>query len=175
MRTHRAASLAGLALTALLAAACSGGAKPAGSGASPGPGRAQQLDVFAQCMRSHGERDFYLSNPSSNPSPGTSSDGDPVLGVMGYVVYGINPQVAPFPAAMQACKHLLPGGGPPPPTRKQIDSMVRFAACMRAHGYPDYPDPIVRNGGIEEQPLPSSIDTSSAQFQAADKTCSTSS
>jgi hypothetical protein len=52
---------------------------------------------------------------------------------------------------------------------------VKFAACMRAHGYPDYPDPIVQNGGVEQSPLPSSIDTSSAQFQAAEKTCNASS
>jgi hypothetical protein len=83
----------------------------------------------------------------------------------------VNPQTATFVAAMKACKHLLPGGGPPPVTQKQIDSMVKFAACMRSHGYPDYPDPIVQNGGVEESPLPSSIDTSSAQFLAAEKTC----
>ena len=76
---------------------------------------------------------------------------------------------------MKACKHLLPGGGPPPMTQKQIDSLVKFAACMRSHGYPDYPDPIVQNGGVEQSPLPSSIDTSSAQFLAAEKTCNTSS
>jgi hypothetical protein len=45
---------------------------------------------------------------------------------------------------------------------------------MRAHGYPDYPDPIVRNGGVD-QSLPANIDTNSAQFQAAEKTCNTSS
>ena len=57
-------------------------------------------------------------------------------------------------------------------TRQQINNLVKFAACMRAHGYPDYPDPVVQNGSVEEQPLPSSIDTSSAQFQAAQQTCS---
>jgi hypothetical protein len=75
---------------------------------------------------------------------------------------------------MKACKHLLPGGGPRPMTRQQINQLVNFAACMRAHGYPDYPDPIVRNGGVD-QSLPANIDTNSAQFQAAEKTCNTSS
>ncbi len=57
---------AALALTALLATACSG-AHPSGSGASPAPGNVQQLDVFAACMRSHGVLNFYFSN-----SPHTS-------------------------------------------------------------------------------------------------------
>ncbi len=157
---------AALALAALLATAC-GGSHPAGSGASPGPGNVQQLDVFAACMRGHGVPNFYLTN--ARPS-GTST----ALSVMGHYATGVNPQTAQFTAAMKACKHLLPGGGPPPMTRKQIDSMVKFAACMRAHGYPDYPDPIVQNGGAEQPPLPSSIDTNSAQFQAAQQTCSNS-
>jgi len=61
MRLRRAAALAAMALTALLATACSG-SHPAGSGASPAPGNVQQLDTFAACMRSHGVLNFYLSN-----------------------------------------------------------------------------------------------------------------
>ena len=158
---------AALALTALLATACSG-SHPVRSGASPGSGNVQQLDVFAACMRGHGVLNFYFTN--SRPSNTSTA-----LSVMGHYVTGVNPQTDQFVAAMKACKHLLPGGGPPPITQKQIDSLVKFAACMRSHGYPDYPDPIVQNGGVEQSPLPSSIDTSSAQFQAAEKTCNTSS
>jgi hypothetical protein len=154
---------AALAGTMLLVTAC-GGAHPAGSGASPAPGNVQQLDVFAACMRSHGVLNFYFSN-----SPRTS-DTSNELSIMGHHVTGVNPQTAQFGAAMKACKHLLPGGGPPALTKKQIDSLVRFAACMRAHGYPDYPDPVIQNGGVDEQ-LPSSIDTSSAQFEQAEQTC----
>jgi hypothetical protein len=90
---------------------------------------------------------------------------------MGHFVPGVNPQNAHFGPAMKACKHLLPGGGQQHMTRQQISNLVKFAACMRAHGYPDYPDPIVQNGGVDEKPLPSSIDTSSAQFQQAENTC----
>jgi hypothetical protein len=168
MRLLRAAALAELALTALLATACSG-AHPAGSGASPAPGNVQQLDVFAACMRSHGVLNFYLSN-----SPQTSNTSNE-LSIMGHYVPGVNPQTAQFRAAMTACKHLLPGGGPPQLTRQQINQMVKFAACMRSHGFPAYPDPVVQNGGVAEQPLPSSIDTSSAQFQQAEQTCNSTS
>jgi len=167
MRVRRALAAAGLAGAALLAAACSGSPLAAPS-ASPGPGNVQQLDVFAACMRGHGVLNFYFSGSRS------ASDSSTALSIMGHYVTGVNPQTAQFSAAMKACKHLLPGGGPRPMTQRQINQMVKFAACMRAHGYPDYPDPIVQNGGIEEQPLPSSIDTSSPQFQAVQQTCSSS-
>jgi hypothetical protein len=159
---------AALALTALLATACSG-AHPAGSTASPGPGNVQQLDVFAACMRGHGVLNFYFSNAPS------AADSSTTVSIMGHYVTGVNPQSAQFGTAMKACKHLLPGGGPGQMTQKQINNLVKFAACMRSHGFPDYPDPIVQNGRVGEQPLPSDIDTSSAQFQAAQQTCSTSS
>jgi hypothetical protein len=168
MRSFRAAGLAALALTALLATACSG-AHPAGSGASPAPGNVQQLDVFAACMRGHGVLNFYLSN-----SPQTSNTGNE-LSIMGHYVPGVNPQTAQFGAAMKACKHLLPGGGPSQMTRQQINQLVKFAACMRSHGFPAYPDPVVRNGRVAEKPLPSSLDTSSAQFQQAEQTCNSNS
>jgi hypothetical protein len=60
-------------------------------------------------------------------------------------------------------------------TRQQIDQLVKFAACMRAHGYPGYPDPQMQNGQPVEQPLPASIDTSSPQFEAAQQTCNSAS
>jgi len=153
-----------LAGTTLLATAC-GGAHPAGSGASPAPGNVQRLDAFAACMRSHGVLDFYFAN-----SPGTSNTATE-LSIMGHYVPGVNPQTPHFGPAMKACKHLLPGGGSHQMTQQQISNMVKSAACMRAHGFPDYPDPDVQNGGVVEQPLPSDIDTSSAQFQQAEKTC----
>lgn len=163
MRLRRAAALAALALTALLAAACGGGSPSAAP--SIAPGNVQQLDAFAACMRSHGVLNFYFSN-----SPGTSNTSTE-LSIMGHYVPGVNPQTAHFGAAMKACKHLLPGGGAGKMTRQQINSMVKFAACMRLHGFPDYPDPVVQNGRVAEKPLPSDIDTGSAQFQAAQQTC----
>jgi hypothetical protein len=156
-----------LAGTVLLAAACSGGGSHPSGSATPGRGGVQQMDLFARCMRSHGEPNFYFANPQSTPNPSAA-----VLSFMGYQVIGIDPQTAQFASAMKSCKHLLPGGGPRPVSQKQLNSMVKSAACMRAHGFPDYPDPQRgANGGVEEQPLPSDIDTSSPQFQAAQKAC----
>ena len=154
------------AATALLVAACSGGSHPSGP-ASPGPDSVQQMDLFARCMRSHGEPNFYFVNPQSTPNPSAT-----VLSITGQRVVGIDPRTAQFASAMKSCKHLLPGGGGQPMSQKQLNSLVKEAECMRAHGFPDYPDPErAANGGVEEQPLPSSIDTSSPQFLAAEKAC----
>jgi hypothetical protein len=155
------------AATALLAAACSGGGSRPPGPATPGPDSVQQMDLFARCMRGHGEPNFYLTRRQSNSNPSAT-----VLSIMGYQVTGIDPQTAQFATAMKSCKHLLPGGGGQPVSQKELNSMVKSAECMRAHGFPDYPDPERGpNGGVEERPLPSSIDTSSPQFQAAEKAC----
>ncbi len=153
--------------TALLAAACSGGGSRPSGPATPGPDSVQQMDLFASCMRSHGEPSFYLTSRQSNSNPSAT-----VLSIMGYQVTGIDPQTAQFASAMKACKHLLPGGGGQPVSQKELNSLVKSAECMRAHGFPDYPDPErAPDGGVEEKPLPSGIEISSPQFQAAEKTC----
>ena len=160
----RAGAGAALTAAALLAAGCGGG--PHGASARPGQGPFQQLAAFAQCMRGHGEPGFYLENPANVPSPGLD-----VLSFMGYLVPGVNPRTTQFAGAMKVCKHLMPGGGPHQMTQQQIEAQVKFAQCMRTHGFPDYPDPDIQNGRSIEKPLPSDIDTASPQFEKAQNTC----
>jgi hypothetical protein len=153
-----------LAGTALFAAACGGGSHAAGSGATSGQLTAPRLDVFAQCMRSHGVPDFYFSQANSS-----SRDV-----MFGYAVpASIDPRSAQFQAGLKACGHVLglPSGPPPGVSAAQLRGLLRAAECMRTHGYPGYPDPSVQNGGIAVPSLSSSIDMNSAQFQAAVKKC----
>jgi hypothetical protein len=163
----RAAAMALLAGAAVLVAACSGGSRSSGPGTTSAQQTAKKMAVFARCMRGHGQPDFYYANPQSvsHSSAAAFSLGQ------GYMVTGVKPQSPEFQSALASCKHLLP----PMPTRvltqQQLQRDVRFAQCMRSHGYPAYPDPDVRNGELIQQPLPASIATSSPQFQAAEKTC----
>jgi hypothetical protein len=161
----RLVAMAAVAATAVMVAACSGGSNPAG--ASPSKGLVQQLDVFAQCMRGHGLLNFYLTR-RNNSSAANDNTG---LDIMGYVAPEVTPSTPHFRTAIKACKHLLPGGGPQPVSREQVQALLKSARCMRAHGFPDYPDPVVSNGGVVEKPLPASIDTSSPQFESAQKAC----
>lgn len=149
---------------AVLAAACSGGSHTTASTPSSGQLTAPDLAAFAACMRSHGVPNFYFSK--ANPS---SSDT-----MFGYAVpAGINPGSSQFQTAYKACGHLVggrPAGPPPEPTAAQLRGLVKDAACVRAHGYPSFPDPTVQGNTIFFPPL-TGIDPNSAQFQAALRAC----
>jgi hypothetical protein len=83
----------------------------------------------ATCMRAHGVPNF--PDPSGGGS-GVNLDGT-----------GINPQSPAFKSARQACARFAPGRGPggAVATETQFLAAVKFAECMRTHGYSDFPDP----------------------------------
>jgi hypothetical protein len=58
--------------------------------------------------------------------------------------------------------------GPRPPGSLQV-SEIHYAACMRSHGVPNFPDPS-NSGAVVITPA-SGIDMESAQFQAAERAC----
>jgi hypothetical protein len=167
--TLRAAVAAALLGTTLLAATACGGAHSAAPKASSGQLTAQDVDTFANCMRSHGLPNFYPSRASSQGAGSANQ----VLQLGPWIFPVTDPGSPQFTAALSACRHLvgLPSGPPPTLTAAQIHSLVRAAECMRAHGFPSYPDPDIEDGHLIRQAPPSSIDTSSPQFEAAQQTC----
>ncbi|HEY3954707.1 MAG TPA: hypothetical protein VGM53_15145 [Streptosporangiaceae bacterium] len=158
-------------VVALLAAGCGGGGGNAGTSSGPGGVTVQKIDSFAACMRGHGVLNFYLSPRSAEPSPSSSQM---VLSILGYQVAGVNPQTAQFQSAMKSCRNVL---GLKPPSQamqhKQFEQALKQAACMRSHGYPDWPDPSEGpNGqGIMIPGPPSNVDPNSPQVQKAAKAC----
>ena len=144
-----------LAGVACLAAACS---SPAGK-SSPGPG-AQAL-AYSKCMRSHGVPDF--------PDPKISSNGGGTSVSQGVGTRGdLNPSNPAFKAASRACRSLQPAGvNPPVQSAQELATDVKFAACMRSHGFPSFPDPDPK--GVFN--LPPAINPNSAQFGSATNTC----
>lgn len=48
-------------------------------------------------------------------------------------------------SALSGCRHLLPAGGgssqTPARTHAQLVAALAFARCIRAHGFPSFPDP----------------------------------
>ena len=155
-----------LAGAALLATGCGGGPSSAATGAGRGLPTVQQLDSFASCVRGHGVPDFYFTHDDGGNTP------DNMLKI-GPWAAPANPGSPQFQAALKACQHLIPRPHLSAAQSQSIQRrLLRQAACIRAHGYPGYPDPSVQpGGGIIQPPLPSSIDTSSAQFQAAQQAC----
>jgi len=162
---------AALACGALVLAACGGSSGPqvAGSGSSPktasssSTGSSADLLEYANCMRSHGLPDF--------PDP-DSSGGFPMP-------QNIDPNSPQYQAAANACKaYQGPGLNLTPAREEQIEAhALEYAQCMRSHGVPNYPDPVIKfsDGGVSSsQSLGgpgSGIDPNSPAFQAALKTC----
>ena len=155
-REWRAAALAAaVAGIALLAAACGGGS-PAVAGQT-----AYQKDLaYSQCMRAHGEAGF------PDPQP----NGAILITSKDHLAQG-SPQ---FAAANKACQHLLPNGGVMTAAQKQqaLSHLLKFSACMRAHGIANFPEPTVANGGVGlSVGGPGGPDPRSPQFQSAQQAC----
>jgi hypothetical protein len=151
--------LVAAAAVALLMTACGG--SPSNSGAS-GSTKYQKALLYSQCMRSHGVPNFpdpdAAGNIIQNAQPGQNT---------------VDTNSSAGQAADKTCRHLLPGGGSsnsdtPPQTLNQL---LKIAKCMRTHGLPGYPDPIVNNGSITLGLSAAGIDPSSSQFQAAAHQC----
>jgi hypothetical protein len=133
------AGLASLAVTAL-AAGCGGNSPSSGSssaragGAGGTPG--ETAYEFSACMRNHGVTNF--PDPVVKSTAGSTS-----------VSIAINPSITGQPAfksAQAACGHILPKGGAGPantPAQRQArtQALIAFARCLRAHGFPNFPDP----------------------------------
>jgi hypothetical protein len=111
-------------------------------------------------MRSHGVPSF--------PDP-TSNGG---ISIQVQPGSGINPNSPAFQSAQRACQSLLPagktsGGSVSPAVRAQI---LRYAACIRAHGVPNYPDPTFNGNSVNFGNL-SGINQSSPAYQSALHAC----
>jgi hypothetical protein len=161
-----------LAGAALSLSACGGTSSP-GAGGSTSPedtaasnGKALQ---FATCMRSHGVPNF--PDPTGGhidlqiqQTPNSTS------------VNGVQVNGPGFKSAMQSCQSYLPQGKPlsAGQTAKARSQALAMARCMRSHGVPNFPDPVVQsgpNGGIAVKISGAGIDPSSPAFRAAQKDC----
>ncbi len=81
-----------------------------------------------------------------------------------------------FQLAERACVHLLPNGGQSTPaaSAQLLSTMVRFSQCMRSHGVPSWPDPIIGPDGSPSfnlVGLHGIPDQSSTQFKHAIHEC----
>jgi hypothetical protein len=89
--------------------------------------------AYSHCMRAHGVSRF--------PDP-NSSGAIPKLGLQQL---GVSSTV--FQAAQKACQHLLPNSGQSAQAwdRLALNALWNFARCVRAHGVPDWPDPLAES------------------------------
>lgn len=119
-----------------------------------------KLLAYTRCMRNHGIADF----PDPTVGPGGQGGGFRIKVQPGS---DLNPRSPRFQAANQACKKLLPFGGESgPPTAAQLAGLTKFAACMRQHGFPSFPDPNGQGTFVLHN-----IDPGGSPFQSAQRTC----
>lgn len=161
---------AAIAITAfsLVAAGCGGGGSHAvariASLTTAGTTTPQSGAVaFARCMRSH--RVLGFPDPDSN---GTFNGN--TLKQLGQRI-----GASRIRAANTACLHLLPNGLVPLNSGYTITAAdqlhyLKAAACMRHHGFPDFPDPTFQKNTVTLN-TPSSIDTNTPRFKRATATC----
>jgi len=142
-------------LSAIALSSCAIGVNAAKPTPTPDPQKA--MLAFAQCMRDHG---VNIPDPGAGSGP-VQFTGDPTT----------------MDAAQTACQHLLKGqdfkGPSAAEQAKMRDQLLKFSACMRAHGI-NMPDPTFSGNGatvrVGDAGSPG-MDPSSAEFQAAQKAC----
>lgn len=150
-------ALAALAAVTVLTAACGGGSASAAGSSGTGQVRVQQALAFAHCMRSHGVPDF--------PDPDSSG---------GIVIKKtlLEPAYNAPRSARTACAHLLPRYGlallTPAQQEQHQRQQLAMAACMRRHGFANFPDNWSGNVG---QLQSAHIDPGSPQLNAALTKC----
>lgn len=150
-----------------------GGGSPRSLGSGSGGGQAvvsiaggsrQDALKFSACMRANGVPNFPDPNSQGAVQFGSAD--------------GIDPRSSQFQAAQKKCAKYRGGGHAPSPAKQaQAQAQaLRFSACMRSHGVPDFPDPqFSSNGGIGIRlhgGPGSGLDPGSPIFQAAQKACS---
>jgi hypothetical protein len=129
---------------------------------SASSGRAAQATgpvAYAACVRAHGIPNF------PDPESGGVFDKNQVRAATAGM------DVSEFRAKTQPCDHLLPPGGSGPTiTPQDQQDYLNAAACMRSHGFANFPDPSFSDGGVNLS-IPSSINTQSSQFTQAAQIC----
>jgi hypothetical protein len=126
--------------------------------ASTAPTGAAGLLAYSECMRAHGVPDF----------PDPVGDGLQVKAGPGS---DLDPNSPKMQTAEKACQSLEPGGRDDGGTVSAAEqaAALKFSACMRSHGVPNFPDPTFSGGGVQLHVT--GIDPNSPQMIAAQKAC----
>ncbi len=114
---------------------------------------------YTACMRAHGVPKY--------PDP----DAHGVITIT--ISTALDPSSPLFQSAEGDCRQLIPAEkGLSAAKEQQFKArMLAFAACMRSHGVPNYPDPTFGSGGVTQRSGGNGMDPNSPIFRAAQKNC----
>lgn len=142
-----------------------------GTGQSAAGSDQEQALKFTQCMRDHG---VDMPDPAEgNVGTGARPSGEADTGSLD--VGGVDAiDLSAGNEAFEACRKFLPNGGEAQkPTAAELEQMVQYAQCMRAHGI-DYPDPNA-DGAVQAFDVPFGDDAAMQRFDEAARACDTAS
>jgi hypothetical protein len=138
-------------------------AKQGSSSSTTAAGSGQQTALatalaFSQCMRSHGVPGFPDPDSQGRFPPQSSLSAQAKETSL---------------SAQNACKRLLPSGGVGTAADRQAKSAfaLKVARCLRANGFPNFPDPTVSGRTTSENLSGAGIDPNAPRFQAAETAC----
>jgi hypothetical protein len=155
--------------SALIIAACGSSSKPSTTAASS---TIAMLDKYSACMRDHAVSGF--------PDPGTTETPNS-FGIDGYnfdLPSTMNTQSPAYQSADETCQSALgsgtsSGGLNAAFVAKARKRALAHAVCMREHGVPNFPDPVITVNGhrISQASGGAGINARSPAFQQAQKIC----
>lgn len=134
-----------------------GTAANASGGGNDGP---QAVLKYSACMRSHGLPKF--------PDPQIS--GNRVSMIVGSKS-GIDPRSPVFQAAQKACQQYMKPGGPAGGKALDPTKIAKWAACMRSHGLPHFPDPTNDGGALKLNMTGTGVNPNTSTFDNAMRAC----
>lgn len=156
-----AAALVGAVVVLAACGAGSRGPGVAGLGtatgsAATGDAATPDARAYAHCMRAHGITNFPDPDSSGGYAPGA--------------LKGIDRDSPQFRSALDACRSLRPPGIAEEVIQDQ-PQLLKFTACMRAHGEPEFPDIGAESTRRSVSNAIKALDPNSAQFQSALTAC----
>lgn len=137
----------------MLATGCANHSQAPGAAGNGQGNPYQQAVAFSKCMRSNGDPSF------PDPGPGGAFPNE------NGSLHRDSPQ---FKKAAAACKKLEPAGPAQADFQKAYKRLLKYAACMRAHGMPDFPDPTLEDHGVG---FSGNLHENSPQFKTANQSC----
>jgi hypothetical protein len=143
-------------LVAVAGVGCSLAIAACGSSSTSSVAAASRPLRFSECMRSHDVPNF--------PDPGARRQ----IAIAG----GLKLSSPALRSALTTCAKLLglqrPGG---PISEAQRKALIANAQCMRAHGVPDFPDPVFPSSGGVRIYFAPGMNPQSPAFQQAARVC----
>lgn len=163
--TRTRSLIAALALLSIAVpiSGCGSGTPAGTAGAQSTTTTASEAVRFSECMRGHGVGRFPDPGPSGKLTIDEIANGS-----------SLDTSSPTFTRALSACHKLEPGGFTGRRrSAAQTRAALRFAACIRAHGVTDFPDPINGQPLIDTNRIPSTATpTGMSILNAAMQRCS---